>query len=236
MPTKLNVAKFSNFFNKNKYSFENAFYFKENSEEVLRKVFLEYPVQEFNKLKISQENILRQIETKDKKIFNKLYLGGLCIGETNLFPKEFNDLENFSKDKDFGLIKRTKSPNINSIMFSLVNEYLIEKRISKKGKEIQGCGRKIIYSEPSIQEGISYLEMRKEKEILEKEEILEDILKYGKAIFGKNFEIGDLEIIAREILKEFPKKVKPLNINFANLSPSNYIENTMFPKGPKFRE
>lgn len=209
-----------------KYDFEKPLYFKEDSSKVLREFIPKYNVCKFNSIDLSDRPFMRVpivLLKKGVSTSNMIDVDGIYI--QNFYDESLEiskSISNFNfENKDFKMIERKASPEINKIIYDITRRYMISTKVIDSGSATQGLVRKTI-GRMGKQKAINYLKTRKRKKDSKKEKYLEDILLYGKAVLGRNFDINYLNSIAEEIVEEIPEECEPTRVFYATLRRSHY--------------
>lgn len=97
-----------------------------------------------------------------------------------------------------------------------IGTYLIDKEIISPGVATNTFNGKII-SELGERKIIDYMKTRKNEKDLSKEEKLNDLLDYGKAIFKNDFCLRDIEVMSENLASRISKSFIPTPRYFSNL-------------------
>lgn len=215
--------------NPKKQEFEEPFYCKESPSEVIKQLLPKYHISKYNTLD-SSVNVMGFEKSKDNGI-NNLRIFGIIVQEFN--PKGIEITQSIKEYDPKINVENIKDPILRLKIFnSFIENYLIKKEIINPGSQTQDYHRRTTLSKMGKQKAVEYLKERDIKKDETKEKHLEDILDYGKAMFGEDFNINRLRKLSKRIAKNIPTEIYPIHTNFATLRPSS---NFGFPKGPKFR-
>jgi hypothetical protein len=140
--------------------------------------------------------------------------------------------ESVSKYNPAVIVNKLINQTPEDMLNYFVKKYLITTEITKAGSQTQNCNHRIVGSTPSEQIAIEYLKERERKIDMAREGNLEDILDYGKVVFGRRFDIKKLKEISSKVASSIPTEIAPTHTVFATLRPSDRFG---FGKGPKLR-
>ena len=213
MGTKLSFDYDKSLFSKIKHPFEEPFYCKENSSVVLQRLISKYHVKKYNSIETNWCDRVYIPSSDDKTVFPKLTINGLNIRpyENNnglRINKSYKDFNPGVPESDFSI------KHAQMIVDGMIVKYMVDVKVLNYG--IAG-----VFSRPPFsmgrQEAVSYLDARTNEKDKLKEQHLEDIIIYGKVVFGKSFGFNEeyiknvLDKTVSEIPPEFDPRFGPAN-------------------------
>lgn len=203
-----------------KEDFEEPFYCKETPFEVLKELFSKYHIQKYKTLDTGL-GVLNMIPAKSESpgiiLGNSIHITGLSIKS---FQPKGIEITQSVKEYPPVPVKNITTTDIEEVFNEFIERYLIRKEIIDSGYATKNYLHQTKTYRLGKQKAIEYLKERENKKDDKKEKNLEDILEYGKVLFGEGFNLNKLKKISKKVAKKIPRKIKPLHIDYFTLRPS----------------
>lgn len=188
--------------------FKKKYYFREDSNEALKELVKIYKVSKFRN--IETDFFPGEPFSKEGNVF-ALY--GFNISDSEIEGAEFTkSIFDFNLD----YLKHNGSLDKEGLIRSFILKYLIKREVKEKGYSSRNLNKTIAIKNGKYKY-LNYLDERKNKEIKEKENQLEDILIYGKVLFGERFGLKEIDGFVRREIKILPKEFEPAPSSFFTL-------------------
>jgi len=206
-----------------KEAFEEPFYCKESPFEVLKELIPIYHIEKYNTLD-THLGVMGSIPAKSDHpgilLGNPIWITGLSI---NHFQPKGIEITQSVKEYTPGVkVGNLTNPDEKINIFNrFIERYLIRTEVVKEGYATENYLHQRTVHKSGKQKAIEYLKEREEKVDDKKEENLEDILDYGKVIFGEDFNLKRLRRISRKIARNIPKKIESVRVDYFTLRPES---------------